>query len=420
MSEEQSSSLLRRSSSDGRAQPNRIKTFFRQNVNNTSLILIPLIYAIISFIYFYNLLFVDVGSGVDARRYVNKDTREAVTVYNPDYLSPTVQLQPRSLADITMANVEVAWEYQKRREQIKRRREERLEARNKARQTTRIVSSNETNLMKEVRSLKNTTSTEKDADLEYIQKLTSLQVQRTPLQRNRLKGQKKKSDSGGDAGFFPFFLTMMMISTCCRLCVRVFNPAALSSNRSDGEDDDDDEDGAAESALTFLTMGGGRDAYLLRRRVRAAQASRRFQRFVDRLNAERVENGERPVSAETLRHLVNTRDFNGNDYDRLHSFAEENGPAWGSLLSQVGATEAEINRCPSRSLKPNDELLKPKRSQESSSGESIQTCSICLETYREGETVRTIPCFHTFHATCIDPWLSEKAECPICKHSAIG
>lgn len=421
MSEEQSSSLLRRSSSDGRAQPNRIKTFFRQNVNNTSLILIPLIYAIISFIYFYNLLFVDVGSGVDARRYVNKDTREAVTVYNPDYLSPTVQLQPRSLADITMANVEVAWEYQKRREQIKRRREERLEARNKARQTTRIVSSNETNLLKEVRSLKNTTnSTERDADLEYIQKLTSLQVQRTPLQRNRLKGQKKKSDSGGDAGFFPFFLTMMMISTCCRLCVRVFNPTALSSNRSDGEDDDDDEDGAAESALTFLTMGGGRDAYLLRRRVRAAQASRRFQRFVDRLNAERVENGERPVSAETLRHLVNTRDFNGNDYDRLHSFAEENGPAWGSLLSQVGATEAEINRCPSRSLKPNDELLKPKRSQESSSGESIQTCSICLETYREGETVRTIPCFHTFHATCIDPWLSEKAECPICKHSAIG
>lgn len=430
MSEEQSSSLLRRSSSDGRAQPNRIKTFFRQNVNNTPrLILIPLIYAIIASIYFYNLLFVDVGSGVDARRYVNKDTREAVTVYKPNSMTPTVQLQPRSLADITMANVEVAWEYQKRREEIRRRREERdklrLEATRKARedrskaQQTRIVSSNETNLLKEVRSLNNTTSTEKDADLEYIQKLTSLQVQRTPLQRTRFKGkQKKKLDSGGDAGFFPFFLFMMMISTCCRLCVRVFNPAVLSSNRSNGEDDD--EEGAAESALTFLTMGGGRDGYLLRRRVRAAQASRRFQRFVDRLNAERLENGERPVSAETLRHLVNTRDFNGNDYDRLHSFAEENGPAWGSLLSQVGATEAEINRCPSRSLKPNDELLKPKRSRESSSGESTQTCSICLETYREGETVRTIPCFHTFHATCIDPWLSEKAECPICKHSAIG
>ena len=372
----------------------------------------------------------NVGSGVDARRYVDKDTREVVTVYNPNYLTtPTVQLQPRSLADITMANVEVAWEYQKRREEIRRRREEReklrLEAIRKAREdrskaqltAARIVSSSSN----ETHSLKNTTnSTGRDADLEYIQKLTSLQVQRTPLQRNRLKGQKKKSDSGGDAGFFPFFLTMMMISTCCRLCVRVFNPAALSSNRSDGEDDDDDEDGVAESALTFLTMGGGRDSYLLRRRVRAAQASRRFQRFVDRLNAERLENGERPVSAETLRHLVNTRDFNGNGYDRLHSFAEENGPAWGSLLSQVGATEAEINRCPSRTLKPNDELLKPKRSQESSSGESIKTCSICLETYREGETVRTIPCFHTFHAKCIDPWLSEKAECPICKHSAIG
>jgi hypothetical protein len=47
-------------------------------------------------------------------------------------------------------------------------------------------------------------------------------------------------------------------------------------------------------------------------------------------------------------------------------------------------------------------------------------CSICLEAFQEHDTVRTIPCFHTFHKNCIDPWLSQRPLCPVCKYSAIG
>mmetsp|Transcript_43764 Transcript_43764/g.44236 ORF Transcript_43764/g.44236 Transcript_43764/m.44236 type:complete len:88 (+) Transcript_43764:172-435(+) len=50
-----------------------------------------------------------------------------------------------------------------------------------------------------------------------------------------------------------------------------------------------------------------------------------------------------------------------------------------------------------------------------------QSCPICLEPYQPGDSVRTIPCLHTFQVHCIDPWLLEsRAECPVCKTSAIG
>ena len=116
-------------------------------------------------------------------------------------------------------------------------------------------------------------------------------------------------------------------------------------------------------------QGGGR------RIPTTSQAHRGFQRFVDRLNAEREANGERRMNADTLRHLVHGRDFDGNDYDRLHTFAEENGPAMGSFLSMMGATEAEIGRCPTRTVKENDhDLLR-----------HGATCPVCLERYVIGD-----------------------------------
>lgn len=47
-------------------------------------------------------------------------------------------------------------------------------------------------------------------------------------------------------------------------------------------------------------------------------------------------------------------------------------------------------------------------------------CAVCLDPYHKRDTVRTIPCFHTFHAQCIDKWLGRKAECPVCKYPVFG
>ncbi|KAF9622775.1 hypothetical protein IFM89_034010, partial [Coptis chinensis] len=46
-----------------------------------------------------------------------------------------------------------------------------------------------------------------------------------------------------------------------------------------------------------------------------------------------------------------------------------------------------------------------------------ETCAICLEDYKDGETLRILPCHHEFHTSCVDSWLTKWGTfCPVCKH----
>ncbi|KAJ1747486.1 hypothetical protein LPJ69_006275 [Coemansia sp. RSA 1752] len=47
-------------------------------------------------------------------------------------------------------------------------------------------------------------------------------------------------------------------------------------------------------------------------------------------------------------------------------------------------------------------------------------CAICLDELRLGDVVRSLPCPHVFHATCIDRWLLfQSSVCPLCKRDTI-
>ncbi|KAF5731400.1 E3 ubiquitin-protein ligase ATL41-like [Tripterygium wilfordii] len=46
-------------------------------------------------------------------------------------------------------------------------------------------------------------------------------------------------------------------------------------------------------------------------------------------------------------------------------------------------------------------------------------CAVCLSLLEEEEMARLLPnCKHTFHAECIDKWLTSHSTCPICRAEA--
>uniref|UniRef100_A0A8C4X2G7 RING-type domain-containing protein n=1 Tax=Erpetoichthys calabaricus TaxID=27687 RepID=A0A8C4X2G7_ERPCA len=48
---------------------------------------------------------------------------------------------------------------------------------------------------------------------------------------------------------------------------------------------------------------------------------------------------------------------------------------------------------------------------------SLSTCTVCLAAYIRGDLIRSLPCYHEFHANCIDRWLHRNSTCPVCRRT---
>ena len=51
--------------------------------------------------------------------------------------------------------------------------------------------------------------------------------------------------------------------------------------------------------------------------------------------------------------------------------------------------------------------------------EVSDNCAVCQDVFNPKTLGRTLPCRHSFHATCVDLWLEQKGTCPICRHSLL-
>lgn len=47
-------------------------------------------------------------------------------------------------------------------------------------------------------------------------------------------------------------------------------------------------------------------------------------------------------------------------------------------------------------------------------------CSVCMDDFIFGESVRQLPCDHHYHSPCIVPWLKLHGTCPVCRKDLNG
>lgn len=86
-----------------------------------------------------------------------------------------------------------------------------------------------------------------------------------------------------------------------------------------------------------------------------------------------------------------------------------------SLLEQYDGTEAPDMRFGISGLSPEQIIKLPIETVNENDG----TCSICLDTFKDQEKARVMPCSHKYHLLCIDKWLMQHSSCPLCKVECI-
>ncbi|XP_076339582.1 RING finger protein 150-like isoform X2 [Tachypleus tridentatus] len=59
--------------------------------------------------------------------------------------------------------------------------------------------------------------------------------------------------------------------------------------------------------------------------------------------------------------------------------------------------------------------IKTLRTEDREANGDFECCAVCIEIFKVAEVVRTLPCKHTFHKSCVDPWLLDQRSCPMCK-----
>jgi len=53
-------------------------------------------------------------------------------------------------------------------------------------------------------------------------------------------------------------------------------------------------------------------------------------------------------------------------------------------------------------------------------GMSVDRCGICISQFKHAESAVALqPCLHSFHLSCVTPWLKRSSTCPMCRHSLI-
>ncbi|XLS72453.1 hypothetical protein HN51_029318 [Arachis hypogaea] len=81
------------------------------------------------------------------------------------------------------------------------------------------------------------------------------------------------------------------------------------------------------------------------------------------------------------------------------------------LTSQMGRSHLLQEKPPGLS----QEALESLHVEVFSSRDTGEDCSICLESFVDGDQLICLPCHHRFHSACLDPWVRCCGDCPYCR-----
>ncbi|PIN15278.1 hypothetical protein CDL12_12084 [Handroanthus impetiginosus] len=57
----------------------------------------------------------------------------------------------------------------------------------------------------------------------------------------------------------------------------------------------------------------------------------------------------------------------------------------------------------------------PEESEVQEISKAFRDCSICLESFSEGDELICLPCGHRYHFCCLEPWVRTCGDCPYCR-----
>ena len=181
------------------------------------------------------------------------------------------------------------------------------------------------------------------------------------------------SSNRGDGALLSLLISLLLVSCVALFCIRTVRILHARQANSRGPL-------PLPNALTHMLFAHAASIYDRRSSPSGYNADNQFVNFMNI--------------------AMTNRDFTSADFEMLQSLDEGN--------SSRGATEAQL-----RSL--------PVHVQQEARGAGADdgadgVCSVCLEPYEKGQRVKSAPCLHRFHESCLDKWLVEKPSCPICKN----
>eukprot|EP00802_Teleaulax_amphioxeia_P014113 Tamp_14173.p1 GENE.Tamp_14173~~Tamp_14173.p1 ORF type:complete len:327 (-),score=28.85 Tamp_14173:633-1613(-) len=141
-----------------------------------------------------------------------------------------------------------------------------------------------------------------------------------------------------------------------------------------------------------------------------------------RLDPSNPSAGPTPVSEEEIRRILE-RDAEsiGTSAAQLQSMLRgfhQMARGFYEMAQVAERLDIDLNQQPDKEPAGTPQVVLQGLPTRSATDADVDTkCNICLSSFEEGEVLRTLPCEHAFHSSCIDQWLleSKNSTCPCCR-----